>query len=138
MEHIGVCVILVNKEGQILLGKRKNGYGEGLYGIPGGRVEGEEKLVDCARREVKEEVGIDIDVNEYVGVVREFQKTYNFIHFGFVEKDVDDKVYNPEPDKCEGWEWHSLDNLPDILPGHSKMIEMYNSGEKITDLISSF
>ena len=104
MEHIGVCVILVNKEGQILLGKRKNGYGEGLYGIPGGRVEGEEKLVDCARREVKEEVGIDIDVNEYVGVVREFQKTYNFIHFGFVEKDVDDKVYNPEPDKCEGWE----------------------------------
>lgn len=111
-----------------------NGYGSGVYGIPGGRVEGKEKLIDCAKREIKEEVGIDIDVVEYVGVVREFQKTYNFVHFGFIVKDIDLEIHNPEPDKCEGWEWHSLDNLPEVLLGHSKMIEMYKSGKRVADV----
>ena len=136
MEHLGVCILLFNKKGQLLLGKRKNGYGDGMYGIPGGRVEGKERLIECAKRELREETGVKVKALGYTGVIREFQKDYNFIHFGFVAKDIEENIENPEPDKCEGWEWFDIDSLPsDILPGHDGIIHLYQTGGVMAELV---
>lgn len=52
--------VLVFKDGKVLLCKRKGSHGAGEYGGPGGHLEFGESILDCARRECREEVGIEI------------------------------------------------------------------------------
>src|SRR3989338_357214 len=56
---VGIGVIIV-KENKILLGKRKNVHGAGTWCPPGGHLEFNEEIKDCARRETLEETGIKI------------------------------------------------------------------------------
>ena len=57
-EKPGVCVaILILKGDKVLLGRRKNSRGEGLYAFPGGNLGFKESYQDCASREVREECG---------------------------------------------------------------------------------
>lgn len=48
----------VEREGKILLLKRAGGEGTGLWWIPGGAVERDERPEDAARRELMEEAGL--------------------------------------------------------------------------------
>jgi 8-oxo-dGTP diphosphatase len=63
MEHnfprVGVGVMVV-REGKVLMGKRKSSHGAGEYSWPGGHMEHMESFEECARREVREETGIEI------------------------------------------------------------------------------
>jgi len=126
-EAIGVPVIVLDKtKKKILLGVRKNCYGAGTYGLPGGRLELNELLEECAKRELLEETGINVKSLEFIGAIRDFQKDHNFIHFGFVCNNFDGEVKLMEPEKCEGWQWFPLDNLPEnILPGHVQAINIF-------------
>jgi 8-oxo-dGTP diphosphatase len=134
---MGACVIVANGEGKILFGKRKGGYKAGTYGLPGGRVESNEPLLDTARRELEEETGLVAHDMKYFGVVREWQETNSFIHFVYVCTNYSGDVENKEPEKCEGWEWFSLDALPEpLLPGNVPALEMYQTGDSsVRDIV---
>lgn len=137
-QPIGVCIVVFNKDNHILLGKRLNSYKSGSYGLPGGRVEIKEKLIDAVHRELAEETGLKTHSLEYVGVVRELQEGYNFIHFIFTCRDYKGEPKALEPTKCESWDWYLPNTLPqDILPGHMAGIEMLvnPSESKIRDLL---
>jgi len=56
---VGVGIIVI-KDNKVLLGKRKNSHGEGSWCFPGGHLEFNESLENCAKREVLEETGIEI------------------------------------------------------------------------------
>jgi len=56
---VGVAIIVI-KEDKVLLGKRKNSHGSGTWQFPGGHLEFNESIKDCARRELFEETGIKI------------------------------------------------------------------------------
>jgi len=53
-----LCVI--HDEGRVLLGLKKRGFGEGKWNGFGGKVEAGETIEEAARREVLEEVGVEI------------------------------------------------------------------------------
>lgn len=53
-----VKVLLINSNGEVLLG-----YSNNCYQFPGGHVEGDESLIESVKREVKEETGIVLDDN---------------------------------------------------------------------------
>lgn len=123
-EHLGAFVIVI-KDNQVLLGKRKNSYKSGIYGCPGGRLELTESLENCAKRELEEECGVKAVNLTYLGVVRELQDDYNFIHFGFVCTEWQGEIKVVEPDKCEGWDFYSKSKLPNnILPAHIEGIKL--------------
>jgi len=61
---------LVTVAGHVLLVRRKNPPGKGLWAIPGGFLEGRERLLQGAIRELKEETGLDVADAELVQACR--------------------------------------------------------------------
>ncbi|MDE2489839.1 MAG: 8-oxo-dGTP diphosphatase [Elusimicrobia bacterium] len=67
-ERAALCFIL--REGRILLIHKKRGLGAGKVNGPGGRLEAGESPADAARRETREEVGLDPYGLEEAGELR--------------------------------------------------------------------
>ena len=65
--YIGVDAIITNEKGEILLihrtGKNFNGY----WGLVSGMVEWGETITDALKREVMEEIGVEIEILRYTG-----------------------------------------------------------------------
>lgn len=64
LAFVGVPVIITNSKGEILLGKRKENHiiYPSFWGLPGGMVEYDELIEDTAKREIKEELGVEIKI----------------------------------------------------------------------------
>jgi 8-oxo-dGTP diphosphatase len=137
-QPLGAFVIVINSENQVLLGERKNSYGVGLYGCPGGRLELSESLQDCAKRELVEETGLTAKSIKYLGVIREMQEGYNFIHFAFLCDEYEGQIELKEPDKCVSWNFYQLDSIPyQILPAHRAGLGYLSNPESnFTDILS--
>jgi 8-oxo-dGTP diphosphatase len=65
---IGVGVLVFDND-RVLLVKREQEPGKGRWSIPGGLLEVGEPLKEGARRETKEETGIDVDVDDLLDVI---------------------------------------------------------------------
>jgi len=65
---VAVGVVLVNKEKKILIAKRAADKPmPNKWEFPGGKLEIDESLQECAIREIKEELELDIAIDSYVG-----------------------------------------------------------------------
>src|SRR4030043_1408343 len=69
MSRIMQTVSIIQKEGKILLGMKKRGFGEGKWNGFGGKLKNNESVFDGAKRELKEEAGITVDNLEEMGVI---------------------------------------------------------------------
>jgi 8-oxo-dGTP diphosphatase len=116
---VGVGLFVFNKLGELLLGKRKNSIGEGCWQIPGGHVEFKEDPIDSAIRELFEETGLVTDRKNvsfitYVSDVYE-KENLHYIGLFFLIRNYSGKLENKEPEKCESWQWFTLNALPTPL-----------------------
>jgi 8-oxo-dGTP diphosphatase len=65
---ITVIGALIERDGKILIARRKKGMQmERLWEFPGGKLEPGETPEECLRRELREELGVEADVGEFVG-----------------------------------------------------------------------
>jgi nucleoside triphosphatase len=90
-----VGALIVNKEGKILLTKSHKWFDK--YTLPGGHIEVGETMKEAVIREVKEEVGLDVEVAEMLLMQEaifavEFWKRKHFIFFDFLCKSKDQQV----------------------------------------------
>src|SRR6516225_6793479 len=102
---VGVGVMVL-KNGKVLIGKRKGSHGEGQWAWPGGHLEYMESFVDCAKREVREETGIEINNVRFLRLMN--LKKYAPRHYVDVGLIADWQSGEPrvmEPEKIEAWEW---------------------------------
>jgi 8-oxo-dGTP diphosphatase len=111
---VGVCII---KDGKVLFGKRKNAHGQGDWCFPGGHLELNENIEDCARREVLEETGLSIKNIRFGPYTNDiFEKEGKHYVTLFVAADYDSgELKLMEPEKCEKWEWFDWEELPQPL-----------------------
>lgn len=65
----GVSVIITNLAGDVLL--LKHSYGPDVWGLPGGGLARDEDPAAAARREVREELGIELARIEAIGTIEE-------------------------------------------------------------------
>lgn len=63
-----LTLVLILQDEKILLGMKKRGFGAGRWNGFGGKVRENESIEDAAKREVKEECGLEIKRLEEVGV----------------------------------------------------------------------
>jgi nucleoside triphosphatase len=90
-----VGALIVNKEGMILLAKSHKWFDK--YTLPGGHIEVGETMKEAVVREMKEEVGLDVEVSELLLMqeaifAEEFWKRRHFIFFDFLCKSRDQQV----------------------------------------------
>jgi 8-oxo-dGTP pyrophosphatase MutT (NUDIX family) len=114
----GSVVLILNEYNELLLQHRVDGG----WGLPGGLMELAESLEDTARREVKEETGLDVGKLKLLGVlsgpdyyfkVSNGDELYS-VTAVYVSKDVRGKI---EVDEAESIEvrYFKLNELPDGL-----------------------
>jgi 8-oxo-dGTP pyrophosphatase MutT (NUDIX family) len=67
-EAIPTVGIIIIRNGMVLLVKHGEAAGhlDGKYGLPAGRIEADESLKEAARRELKEETGLEVDLNDLI------------------------------------------------------------------------
>ena len=132
--YVGVHALVI-KDNKILLGKRKNVYAEGQYGLPGGHLENHESIEQAVARELLEETGLTCESFIFSNVVNEPEPdNKHYIFFGFLAQNIKGEPALTEPDKCYGWEWFDLDNLPEnTVTGHRKHIEAYLNHKNFID-----
>ena len=114
--RVGVAT-MVFKEGKTLLGQRKGSHGASEWACPGGHLEFGEAVEECARRELAEETGLQIvsyELGPWTENIMENGKKHYITLFVFVTE-FSGEVQLLEPNKCEGWQWFSLDELPSPL-----------------------
>lgn len=58
--------VIIEAEGKILFGLRRNEPGRGMLDLPGGFADPAESAEECARREVREETGLEIGDMRYL------------------------------------------------------------------------
>ena len=111
---VGVAVIVV-RQGRVLLGRRKNSHGSGTWQFPGGHLEYGESIEGCARRELKEETGLDIDtmrMGPYTNDIFEKERKHYVTLFVIADQTRGDARVM-EPDRCERWDWFPWSRLPE-------------------------
>lgn len=71
---VAIDLIVENKEGKILLGRRKNPPAKGYLFVPGGRIFKGETLKEAFKRITSQEIGkeIDIALADFLGVFEHF------------------------------------------------------------------
>jgi mutator protein MutT len=117
--------VLIEEHGRILLGKRGPGTrAAGRWSFPAGFVERGEEVEAAARREVREEVGVEVHLGPLLGLISSAGETVVLVVYeaeGFTGKPVagDDLVEIG---------WFAPDALPDLAFGHDlRTIEVWRS-----------
>lgn len=93
---IGVGGLLFNRKNQVLLIRRGKPPAHGLWSVPGGRLEAGETLIECCRREFKEETGLDIRVISIAAVVERRIENFHYVIVDFVVGLLDETQHTPQ------------------------------------------
>ena len=127
---IGINALIINDKRQILLGLRAgNRGGSGTYGLIGGKAKNGESIEETAKREIMEETGLVVNIED-LEVINLFttQSTPDimFYQIGVLVKKYSGEPKNMEPNKCDEVKFFDLDNLPEnLFLGTKGNIELY-------------
>ena len=103
--------VIFNDRRQVLLLKHRFRAGSG-WGLPGGFLERGEQPIEALRRELREEIGLEVD-NVEVLAARSFSKPKQVEVLFRARANAEVKSLTIEVERAE---WFGLDSLPEGLP----------------------
>ena len=115
---IGICVF-VRRDNKILLHKRKGKHAPGTWACPGGHMELWEDFADTALREMAEEAGLDLKIENIkfwaVSNTRFYDEGRHYVVISLTADWISGEAQVVEPEKCECWQWFAWNELPSPL-----------------------
>jgi mutator protein MutT len=109
METIDVAAALIFRQGKLLITQRpEGGHLAGMWEFPGGKREADETFEQCLRRELREELGIEVEVRELVEAITHAypERTVHLRFFRCTWLE-----HEPRALGCPDFKWVSLDEL---------------------------
>ena len=111
---ITVVDVIIQQDSDVLFAKRKKEPFKGYLGLPGGFVNIGETVEEAARREVKEETSLDIELTDILGVFSDPQRDprghiMSTVFIGRVPSNEDAKAR----DDASQLEWIDLQTVSD-------------------------
>ncbi len=89
---VAVGAFVFDPEGRVLLVERANPPGEGLWSVPGGKLEPGETLVQAVAREVREETGLVVEVGTLACVVERIGDDYHYVILDYLARPIGGKI----------------------------------------------
>jgi len=108
--------VVFNQNGEVLLLKHRFRPGSG-WGLPGGFIEKAEQPIDALRRELREEIGLEVQDVE-IFAVRSFAKPQQV---EVLFRCRSNGTLKPQTMEVERADWFSIANLPDGLPRDQRL-----------------
>ena len=106
---IEVAAGLVFRDGKLLITRRRaNDPLGGLWEFPGGKRKPEETFQECLRRELREELGIEVDVGELLEAITHAYAD-STVHLKFYRCTL--RRRDPKAIGCDALSWISADEL---------------------------
>ncbi|AZN39569.1 8-oxo-dGTP diphosphatase MutT [Paenibacillus albus] len=118
------AAIIENVQGKILIARRKEGKSQGgLWEFPGGKIEADETAEECLRRELREEMNIEIDPYEFFGENEHF---YGDVHISLIAYKAKFLGGEMKLVDHDDYEWVSLNQLNEFVfaPADVKFVEI--------------
>jgi 8-oxo-dGTP diphosphatase len=130
---VEVAAGLVFRDGKLLITQRRPGdHLAGLWEFPGGKREAHESYEDCLGRELREELGIEVEVLELIQSLTHAypEKT---VHLRFFRCAL--RQHEPQPLACHALAWISRDELNDFAfpAADAALIEQLRSHPALWD-----
>lgn len=131
--RVGVGVMLV-REGRVLMGQRVSGQRPGWWGWIGGRLEFGETLQDCARREAREEAGVEVTNLRLLCISSIIVEDQHWIDVEFFGEIASGEPQATAPDELTNWGWFPLDQLPGpIFEPAELALKSYQTGNFLNE-----
>lgn len=118
MKHIGVGVgaFILNEHNELLLVRRKKEPEAAHWSLPGGKVELMETIEDATVREIKEELGVTIELKRLLCVTNHIlPSATHFVAPTFVAHITEGNITNREPHASSEVGYFALTQLPTPL-----------------------
>ena len=132
--------VMILKEGKILLGKRHEDPNKAdsvfraanVWTMPGGKLDYGEGFLDGAKREVKEETGLNVEIEdlEVICVNEDMNEHAHFVTIGLIAKKFSGEAQVLEPDEITEWKFFDMNELPEnIYFPSEKVLKNYKAGK---------
>ena len=124
-----VILVLRRSDGKALL-HTKTFYPDGIYRLPSGGIQGDEPVIDAAKREAAEETGLALNGPRLLGLI-----TYDLhkgeeqacFHSWVVTASVVGEAKSSDPcERIEGYRWVAVDRLPQVAADLRNLPEDWN------------
>ena len=120
------CVVFSNDSDglSVLLIERANEPFKGCWAFPGGFMDMDENAEDCAKRELKEETGLEIGKMRQLGAFTEVNRdprgrTVSIAYYAVIEK----AAVKGSDDAIQA-RWFPIDSIPSLAFDHEKILAM--------------
>ena len=120
-----LATLVSNNQVLLLLRSPHKKFGANMYCLPGGKVENDERALQAIKREVKEEIGLDLpeDAFTFVHAFHRLGTEGPLIALCFKADITHMEPKNMEPELHSAMGFFSLDALPEnLLPAHRQLL----------------
>ena len=125
--RVGIEILII-KENKILLGlltKKWMVDNIQVYGVPGRDLNFQEKIGECIKRNIREELNCTCTSYKIISVNTNYAWDNHYVNIGTTAQ-VSGDITLMKPEDWESWEWFDLNSLPDnIFPSAKSTIQSY-------------
>ena len=113
---LSVHIWIMNKEGKFLVQKRTKSRKRfpNMWSLTAGAVDTGETSVEGAIREAKEEIGINIEKEEFE-LILSIKRKHNFLDIWLVRKDIDLKDIVMQEEEVQEVKWVTKEELEEMI-----------------------